>query len=61
MVHHTQVSRKRNLDQISSWIKDLPTEKIDRIKLKRKIMLVIGSSKEKTDEYIDLILGEKTD
>lgn len=59
MVHHTQKARKRNLDLIVSWIGKTPVEKLNRQALERKIMLVLGASRQKAKEYIEVILGEE--
>jgi hypothetical protein len=59
MVHHTQISRKKNLDIIQGWIKEIPVENsVNQEALIRKIELVLGASKEKAKEYISIILGE---
>lgn len=59
MVHHTQKSRKRNLDLIIGWIGGQPQEQLNLPKLERKIMLVLGASRVKAKEYIEVILGEE--
>lgn len=60
MVHHTQKARLRNLEIIGKWITSIPpgSGEIDKDSLARKIMLVLGASRQKADEYIELVLGE---
>jgi len=54
-----QRARKKNLDTIGSWVKDVNPSKINRPALARKAMLVMGCSREKAHEYIRIILGDE--
>jgi len=54
-----QRARKKNLDTIGGWVKDVQPSRIDRQALARKAMLVMGCSREKAHEYIRIILGDE--
>ena len=57
--HHMQIARSRNLQLIQEWIRSVGDKPIDRDALIRKACLVLGCSKRKAIEYVNLILGEE--
>jgi hypothetical protein len=57
--HHMQVARAANIETIRGWITQVKEKnkeaKIDREALLRKICLVIGCTKEKAEDYLNVI------
>jgi len=54
--HHMQRNRKRNIIAVQKMISDMK-EPIDKDVLIRKCQLVIGCTKGKAIEYIEVVLG----
>jgi len=54
--HHMQRNRKRNIIAIQKMISKMK-EPIDKEDLLRRCQLVIGCTKRKAVEYVELILG----
>ena len=54
--HHMQRNRKRNIIIVQKMIQEMK-EPIDKDVLIRKCQLVIGCTKNKAIEYIEVILG----
>ena len=53
--HHKQQIRSGNIQLIQSWISNIPKDQIDHEQLIRKAMLVIGCTRKKAEEYLDVI------
>lgn len=47
-----QRERRKNLEMIMQWIKDIPSEKIDMEQLERKAILILGCTRETAKIYI---------
>ncbi len=61
-VHHTVRLRLNNIALVRDWVSDKTKEELTPIYRKallRKIMINVGVTKTKAQEYIDLVLGEE--
>ena len=58
MVNPLQRARQVNLDLVKRLIGDGKPAGIDRAKLKRVVVLRLGCTEFKAEEYIRLVLGE---
>ena len=59
MVHHTIKSRLENIAAVREWVKG--RDEFDhkgRAALRRKVMINIGCTRMKAEEYISLVLGD---
>lgn len=54
-----QLQRSNTLGVIREWIDDAkqgnPDAEIDRLALRRKICIVIGATRKKAEEYLDIL------
>lgn len=57
-MHWMQRERLKNLDKIREWVGKTSPEKIDRLALTRKAVLVLGCTRQRAIEYIQEVLGD---